>query len=169
MSIIGTMDIQQTGGEDNPKQKTKDRLRKWYLEHGKAKRTQKRVRSSQQGDIEASDYVSDESDYDPPKRVRRPFTDEQTEFIKGLIAEQNPLKGVAAIASAGVCALGAFGIARSALHNKETVMSFANSFLAQLETRPDESVMASSDLPSGSPLSTPAPSLSGTIAENVDV
>ena len=176
MSIIGTVDLPQTGGESDPKQKTKnntrDRLHKWYVEHGKAKRAQKRIRSSESNDLEAEDYASDESDdYPPPKRLCRPFTNEQIEFIKRLIAEQNmnPLKSVAAVASAGVCALGAFGIGRAALQNKESVMNLANSFLAQLADSPPEPAIPSSDLSSEPPLSTPAPSSSATVAENVDL
>ena len=173
MSIVSSaMDLPTTGGESNPKQKTKERLAKWYREHGKAKRAQKRIRQPEPADSDAEDYVSG-SDDDPPRSVRRALTNEQTDAVRQLIAENTP-NTMGALASAAVCGLGAFGIGRAALQNKTTLMSLATSFLGQLgeslTEKPKESAAPSSVLPLA-PLSPTEslPSSSAGAAENVDV
>ena len=126
MSIVSSaMDLPQAGAEVDTKQKTKDRLHKWYIEHGKAQRVRKRVRHHEQsvesGESDASSTDSEISTkHVQRKKKRRTKTDCGTPD-----AEHNTMNTVM---SAALCMVGGFGIVRTSYENKDAILNLGNSF-----------------------------------------
>ena len=177
MSTVSTVDLHEGGGQDDTKQKTKDRLAKWYREHGKAKRgAAKRTRHPEPTPCDAEDQFSGDEDY-PPRSVRRTFTHEQTEHIRDLIWEEQQNKEpstTSTLLNGAVCVLGALGIGRAALENREVIVNTASGFLAQLvgssTGKQEESATPSSVSPLEAQSSTVSQPLSSSehLVENVD-
>ena len=168
---VSTVDLEEGGGESHA-QKTKERLAKWHREHGKQQRKNKREGgevarkrakpNEPKNPQREEDCLSDTSN----EGDARGFTHAQIEAIRDIVWEethqaQDPQKeGLGTtVMNAAICTLGALGIGRAALENREAIMDTARGFLGQLggTESTGRSVATSAVLPSEVPPSTPSP------------
>ena len=182
VNTVSTVELEQGRGDGpSPAEKTKERLARWYREHGKErrrKRTQTPVankrhkpdsatsRSRQEDSLSGSE--SDTGVY-PGQTC---FSLAEVDAIRDIVWEENPplrrvlpsgdvtdpLEGPSSltttVVNTAVCALGAFGIGKAALENRESIVEIAKKFLGQLTATPGPPLSGSLSAPQ---LLTPPP------------